>query len=151
MWLETARVRESLPAAIGRIIDEHQDTAQAPRCTRTQRLGRRERPDRLSVAATIAYHAGGVTQEQLAERYGISQSYVSAIVRGELRAGVGGPTRAVNPSHLRSHWLIAKERAQLDGKGVDGDNGAKSGTAPDASHGARHRPSRRCPAPHDQR
>jgi hypothetical protein len=43
-------------------------------------------------AVRRAYHAGGVTQKQLAERYGISQSYVSAIVCGELRAVVGGPT-----------------------------------------------------------
>jgi len=47
-----------------------------------------------------AYHAGGVTQEQLAERYGISQSYVSAIVRGELRAAVGGPTSENNRDKL---------------------------------------------------
>jgi len=47
-----------------------------------------------------AYHAGGVTQKQLAERYGISQSYASAIVRGELRAGVGCPTRENNRNKL---------------------------------------------------
>jgi hypothetical protein len=47
-----------------------------------------------------AYHAGGVTQEQLAERYGISQSYVSAIVRGELRAEAGGPTSKDNRGKL---------------------------------------------------
>jgi predicted transcriptional regulator len=40
-----------------------------------------------------AYHAGGVTQKQLAEHYGISQSYVSAIVRGELRAEAAIPGR----------------------------------------------------------
>jgi DNA-binding transcriptional regulator YiaG len=47
-----------------------------------------------------AYHAGGVTQKQLAERYGISQSYVSAIVRGQLRAAVGGPTSENNRNKL---------------------------------------------------
>lgn len=50
-----------------------------------------------------AYHAGGVTQEQLAERYGIAQNYVSAIVRGELRAEVGGPTSEDNRSKLTAH------------------------------------------------
>jgi hypothetical protein len=47
-----------------------------------------------------AYDAGGVTQEQLAERYGISQSYLSAIVRGQLRAAVGGPTSENNRNKL---------------------------------------------------
>jgi hypothetical protein len=47
-----------------------------------------------------AYHAGGVTQKQLAERYGISQSYVSAIVRGERRAAVRGPTSENNRNKL---------------------------------------------------
>jgi DNA-binding transcriptional regulator YiaG len=47
-----------------------------------------------------AYHAGGVTQKQLADRYGISQSYVSAIVRGERRAAVGGPTSENNRNKL---------------------------------------------------
>jgi len=47
-----------------------------------------------------AYHAGGVTQEQLAERYGISQSYVSSIVRGELRAEVEDPTSEDSRSKL---------------------------------------------------
>jgi DNA-binding transcriptional regulator YdaS (Cro superfamily) len=49
-----------------------------------------------------AYHAGGVTQKQLAERYGISQSYVSAIVRGQLRAAAGGPTIESNRDQLTS-------------------------------------------------
>jgi hypothetical protein len=47
-----------------------------------------------------AYRAGGVTQKQLAERYGISQSYVTAIVREELRAAVGGPTRVDSRNNL---------------------------------------------------
>jgi DNA-binding transcriptional regulator YiaG len=47
-----------------------------------------------------AYHAGGITQVELAECYGISQSYVSAIMRGELRAAVGGPTSENNRDKL---------------------------------------------------
>ena len=47
-----------------------------------------------------AYHAGGVTQEQLAERYGVSQSYVSLLVRGQVRSEVGGPTSENNRNKL---------------------------------------------------
>jgi hypothetical protein len=47
-----------------------------------------------------AYHAGGITHKQLAERYGISQSYVSAIMRGERRTVAGGPTSENNRDKL---------------------------------------------------
>jgi hypothetical protein len=67
---------------------------------------RRERSQRYCLTAgqvealRRTYHAGGFTQEQLAQRYGVAQSYVSGIVRGELRAEVGGPISENNRSKL---------------------------------------------------
>lgn len=81
--------------------------------------------DREVAEIRLAYATGGFTQQQLADKYGISFQSVSKIVRGERRAGQPGETsdytfwrqRGVGRDPLTGRFIAKKAAGRLlDGR-----------------------------------
>jgi hypothetical protein len=58
----------------------------------------------------LAYASGGVTQQQLADRFGVRHQHISRLVRGERRATQAGPV------NLQDHRYCASVRDEITGR-----------------------------------
>lgn len=69
-------------------------------------------PDSVVTEIRLSYAAGGVTCAALATRFGISIQHTSRIVRGEQRAGQGGPVSSTDQSRTTGRFPRPQQRAE---------------------------------------